>query len=142
MQYILTGFTQITGFRVFTFEGIAVDKPRTRTLFTVKADLALIRRYGIQIQELPLLCRSLLDHLDDGEQDHTLIFTEEKMRTCANDRAAAREAAASKRRPPRKPPRENLGTAWRVQGAGGIAPATGGPATVAQAFQATGHRNP
>lgn len=57
MQYILSGFTQDMGFRVFRFEGVAVDRPRTRTVFTVRADLALIRRYGIQIQELPLLCR-------------------------------------------------------------------------------------
>jgi hypothetical protein len=57
MQFVLTGFTQDLGCRVFAFDGIAVD--RIRTAFTVRADMALIRRYGIQIQELPLLCRSV-----------------------------------------------------------------------------------
>ena len=52
MQFILTGFTQEAGFRVFTFESLAAD--RTRTKFTVKTDLSLIRNYGIQVQELPL----------------------------------------------------------------------------------------
>lgn len=55
MQYILTGFTQEMGFRVFAFERIGDD--RLRTKFTVKADLALIRRYGIRLQDLPLMCR-------------------------------------------------------------------------------------
>ena len=41
MQFVLTGFTQDLGCRVFAFEGIAVD--RMRTPFTVRADLALIR---------------------------------------------------------------------------------------------------
>ena len=127
MQFILSGFTQDLGFRVFRFEGVTLDRPRTRTIFTVRADLALIRRYGIQIQELPLLCRGLLDGLDDGQETHTLIFTEERMRTCANDRAAAKDAAAAKRRTPRKPPRENLGAAWRVHGGSEIALAVGAP---------------
>lgn len=130
MQFILTGFTQELGSRVFIFEGVAPDRPRTRTVYTVKADLALIRRYGIQIQELPLLCRSLLDDRDEAEETRTLIFTEDQMRTCANDRAAAKDAAAQKRRPPRKPLRENLGAAWRVQGSSEMALAATAPATV------------
>jgi hypothetical protein len=130
MQFILSGFTQDLGFRVFRFEGVALDRPRTRTVFTVRADLALIRRYGIQIQELPLLCRSLLDGLGDGEETHALIFTEDRMRTWANDRAAAKDAAAQKRRPPRKPQRENLGAAWRVHGSSEIALAAGAPAVL------------
>ncbi len=75
MQFVLSGFTQEMGFRVFRFEGVAADRPRTRTVFTVRAERALIRRYGIQIQELPLLCRGLLDGLGGEEEIHTLIFT-------------------------------------------------------------------
>jgi hypothetical protein len=37
------------------------------------------------------------------------------MRACASDRAAARDAAASKRKPPHRPAGENLGAAWRGQ---------------------------
>ena len=63
MQYILTGFTHDMGFRVFAFEGVGED--RVRTEYRVKADLALIRRYGIRVQELPLLCRAVLERHSD-----------------------------------------------------------------------------
>ena len=65
MQFVLAGFTPDTGFRIFKFEGIGDD--RSRTEFTVRADLALSRKYGIQMQDLPLLCRGLLDRLDENE---------------------------------------------------------------------------
>jgi hypothetical protein len=121
MQYILTGFTQDTGFRVFAFEGVAVGQ--IRTVFTVRADLALSRRYGIAMQELPLLCRSLLDRQEEGSQDdsgeqpaldkHALTFTEEEMRAWADKRAADRALAALKKKAPRRPVVENAGAAWR-----------------------------
>jgi hypothetical protein len=101
------------GFRVFAFERIGVDKVRTKC--AVRADLALVRRYGIHIQELPLLCRGLLDKRDEAEELRPMTFTEEQMQTCATDRAAARSIAAAKRKPPHKPTGENLGAAWRGQ---------------------------
>jgi len=117
MQFVLTGFTHDLGFRVFAFDRIGDDRVRTKC--TVRADLALARRYGIQIQELPLLCRGLLDRSsEDGEQEtgeQTMIFSEDELRSCANQRSAAREAAASKRKPPHRPSGENLGAAWRGQ---------------------------
>ena len=123
MQFILTGFTQDTGYRVFAFEGVVVGQ--IRTVFTVRADLALSRRYGIPMQELPLLCRSLLDRQDEGAQNpdesgendaikkHALTFSEEEMRACADKRAADRALAALKRKAPRRPVVENAGAAWR-----------------------------
>lgn len=111
MQFTLTGFTQDLGFRVFTFERMSAD--RTRTNCTVRADLALIRNYGIQIQDLPLLCRSLLERRDEGGEVDVLTFTEDDMRLYSNERTAARAVAASKRKPPRRPIGENLGAAWR-----------------------------
>ena len=111
MQFVLTGFTQDMGFRVFGFDRIGDD--RVRTAFTVRADLALIRRYEIRVQELPLLCRSLLERREDTPESRTFTFTEEDMRHHANDAATARQAAAAKRRPPRRPTSENLGAAWR-----------------------------
>jgi hypothetical protein len=116
MMFILTGFTQDVGFRVFAFEGIAAD--RSRTAFTVRADLGLIRRYDIRMQELPLLCRSLLERRDDAEEARTFIFTEEEMDRHAKDSAATKLAAAAKRKPPKKPSGENLGAAWRTPGPG------------------------
>jgi hypothetical protein len=125
MQFILTGFTQDTGFRVFAFEGVAIGQ--IRVAFTVRADLALSRRYGIAMQELPLLCRSLLDRQEEsganqvenghnGHQsvaNHALTFSEEEMRACADKRTADRALAALKRKTPRRPIVENAGAAWR-----------------------------
>ena len=111
MQFILTGFTPDTGFRVFAFEGIAAD--RTRTGFTVRADLDLVRRYGIRVQELPLLCRRLLERGDEDGQEHTVIFTEAEMRQHADVCAAEREAAKIKKASRRPPTNNQAGAAWR-----------------------------
>ena len=112
MRYILTGFSQDMGFRVFAFERVGEDGIRTE--HAVRADLALIRRYDIRMQELPLLCRSLLERREDTAETRTVTFTEEEMCLHAKDCSAARAAAAQKRKPPRRPPSENLGAAWRV----------------------------
>jgi hypothetical protein len=113
MQFVLTGFTHDKGLRVFAFERMGED--RVRTQCTVKADLALARRYGIQIQELPLLCRGILERREEGDATVSFTFTEEDIRTYAGERAAARAAAASKKKPPHRPVSENLGAAWRGQ---------------------------
>src|SRR5271166_519799 len=92
MQFVITGFTQDMGFRVFTFDGIAADWGRTA--FIVRADLALARRYGIRLQELPLMCRGLLERSDESDEKHSVTFNEEDMRVYASDCAAKKEAAA------------------------------------------------
>ena len=98
MQFVLTGFSQVLGFRVFAFEGINLD--RTRTKFTVKTDLRLLRQYEIRIQDLPLLCRGLLERLETPE--HALTFSESDMRAYAKERQDAKEAAPPKRSPWRR----------------------------------------
>ena len=113
MQFVLTGFTHDLGSRVFAFDRVAEDWARTKC--TVSADLGLIRKYGIQIQELPLLCRRILDRHEESGEIGPFIFSEEEMGACAAARTAARELAASKRKPRFKPPAENLGAAWRGQ---------------------------
>jgi hypothetical protein len=111
MQFILTGFTQVTGFRVFEFDHVGAGQPRVQ--FTVRADLGLIRRYGIQVQDLPLLCRAVLEGREAAEEARAFTFTEERMSVHAKDCAAAKELAAQRRKPARKPIGENLGAAWR-----------------------------
>lgn len=101
MQFSLIGFSQDTGFRVFAFEGTAAD--RTRTAYTVRADLALTRKYGIRVQELPLLCRGILERVGEGEQQGTATFTEEEMRLYSNNCTEARDAAIRKRKLLRRP---------------------------------------
>ena len=110
MHFVLTGFTQQSGYRVFVFEGISME--RTRTAFSVRADLRLMQRYGIPIQELPLLCRGLLEQRDEGSENRALTFTESHMQVLAKNRAAAKEAGARKRKPAPLPT-GNLGAAWR-----------------------------
>jgi len=95
MHFLLTGFKTDLGFRVFEFEGIAED--RSRTGFSVRADLGLIRDYGIRVQELPLLCRDLLEQSDEVARGSSMTFTGEHMRVHAAVCAAARTAAAAKR---------------------------------------------
>jgi hypothetical protein len=120
MQFILTGFTQDKEFRVFAFEGIAAD--RVRTPFTVRADLALSRTYGIRLQELPLMCRAILEHREETPEEsnteNALTFTEDAMRLHASNCTAARALAAQKKKPPRRPATETdgapaNGAAWR-----------------------------
>ena len=112
MQFSLIGFSQDTGFRVFAFEGTAAG--RVRTGYTVRADLSLVRKYGIRVQELPLLCRGLLERAGEGEQKCAAIYTEEEMRLHVHNCAAARMAAIQKRKSLRTPPTHQLGSNWRV----------------------------
>lgn len=102
MQFVFTGFTQELGFRVFAFQGVAAD--RSKTAFLVRANIGVARTHGIHIQELPLLCREFLEHLEEGEEKRAFTFTEDAMRTHETALAARRSAAAPKR-PPRRPVR-------------------------------------
>ncbi len=78
--------------RHYAFQGIASD--RTRTEFIVGTDLQLIRKYQIAVQELPLLCRRLLEEHMLSDPQTTVFFTEEDMRLFAKNRAEAKELAA------------------------------------------------
>ncbi len=100
MQFILTGFRQDARYRVFEFEGIAAD--RSRSAFAVRADLGLIRQFGIRVQELPLICRSLLDQMGDAPGRHAITFTAERMQQHAQ-RCAGAIADAQARRSRRAP---------------------------------------
>lgn len=110
-QFTLMGFRESTGYRVFQFEQIAAD--HTRTPYTVRADLALARRYGIRLQELPLLCRGLLDRRDETADTRALTYSEEDM-SQHKESSGAREEVSRHRKPPRRPAAENLGNAWRA----------------------------
>lgn len=110
MQFVLNGFNEDSGYRVFAFDGIGADKARTN--FTVRIDLALSRRYGIRLQDLPLLCRSVLDGRDEAESARAYTYSEAEMNRFAAS-AAERVAAAKAKRPPTRPPNKQLGETWR-----------------------------
>ena len=105
MQYILTEFTHDIGFRVFAFEGIGKD--RVRIKFTVRADLSLISRYGIRVQELPLLCLRILERRGEDEEQRNFTYTEADMRLNA-DLCLLQAAAVQQKKLRRSPPSQNL----------------------------------
>ncbi len=97
MPFILTGFRQIAGVRVFAFENTGKDV--TPTKITVGADINLGRKHGIHLQDWPLLCMEMLELRPDDITPGTcnLIFDEVRMRGLEEERTATRLAAASKR---------------------------------------------
>jgi hypothetical protein len=104
MRFILKGFRQDLKFRVFEFEGITVDWERAS--FTVGIDVALARKYGIRLQELPLLCRGVLDQCCNGDEKRAFTYGEAEMRSRAYS-LAAREEAAKYEKAPRRSVREH-----------------------------------
>ncbi len=93
-QFLLTGFTQTAGIRIYAFEGRVAAQ---RIYYTVEVDLGLIPGYGIRIQDLPLLCRELLQQ--QTERDHTaFVFTEQNMRSHAEELAIRRGDAEHRKK--------------------------------------------
>lgn len=109
MQYVLNGFSQAKEFRIFTFERVATD--RTRTLFTVKTDVALTQHYGIRLQELPLLCRAVLEQQDVGDTRRAFTYTEDDM--CRHANCASEKAEEARQRRDRRPPPAKAPSVWR-----------------------------
>lgn len=100
MPYILTGFTHHTGLRVFAFqEGIGHGS--AATAFSVSADLALARKHGIPVQDLPLLCRAVLEQRSESDDRRAFMYTESDMSLHAD--AVRAEAESRKRKAPRRP---------------------------------------
>ena len=96
MQFSLTGFSQTTNVRCYTFQGVTADQ--TRQEVTVGVDLNLARQYGISLQELPLLCRRFLEEQSSAGKIDSLTFSELEMLGVASRREEAnREAAKTQR---------------------------------------------
>jgi hypothetical protein len=112
-RYILEGFVPDREFRLFNFQAVDTRTSEigaVRTAVTVRTDLSLIRKYGIHVQELPLLCRELLERRSVSETERHLTLTEEDMRASRAERLAV-EATRKKWR---KPAPGNAGQAWRT----------------------------
>jgi hypothetical protein len=76
--------------------------------------LALIPNYGIRIQDLPLLCRELLQKRVESSEISALTFTEHEMRAHAEKFAAEREESAGRKNACRPPVNANPGSGWRA----------------------------
>jgi len=105
-QFLLSGFTQTAGIRVYAFEA-RVDAQRTG--YTVEVNLALIPGFGIRIQDLPLLCRDLLQQRAERDETSAFVLTEQNMRTHAEELARARSDAEHRKKPPRHTASANRG---------------------------------
>ena len=109
-QFLLTGFTQAAGIRIYAFEG-RIDARRID--YTVEVDLALIPGYGIRIQDLPLLCRELLQQRAQPDEISSVVFTEQQMRSHAEKLAVARDEAEHRKKQSRPFASADVETGWR-----------------------------
>jgi hypothetical protein len=105
MEFMLTGFRQDNNVRRYTFQG--VDADRKRSEFTVGVDLSLVRKHRIPMQELPLLCRGVLQAGLLQEAVAPLMYTEKDMLGYTVKRAAEQEVAEQKKRGHHRPPLPN-----------------------------------
>jgi hypothetical protein len=110
IEFVLAGFRQDNNIRRYSFQAVGVDRKGTE--FTVGADLDLVRKYRIPLQELPLLCRHVLEGYGSG-QTRALMFSENDMIGYATRRTAELDAAEQKRRAHRSPPPSLRG--WRAR---------------------------
>lgn len=95
-DFMLTGFHQLQGIRYYVYHGHHDDGSLSE--FTVDADVRLLRKHGIALQELPLLCRRLLEKQNPETSPKAVTFTEELMKEQADQRAALKQAAQQKKK--------------------------------------------
>ena len=93
MQFSLTGFSQTTNVRRYTFQGVTAEK---RQGVTLGVDLNLARQYGISLQELPLLCQRFLEEQSAAGKMDSLTFSELEMLGVASRRVEAKREAEQK----------------------------------------------
>ena len=96
-RFILKGFSHVMESRVFEFERVAVDAIRAQ--FTVQIDVALARKYGVRLQDLPLLCRGLLDQCDEATDIRAFTCGEAEIRVHADNLAERLETSKHKKGP-------------------------------------------
>jgi hypothetical protein len=95
MKFAFKGFAQDGAYRVFSFEAL----PRTPELgtFWVRADLSLARKHKISVQELPLLCRAVLENRATESGEHTVVYTDAEMIVHADARDLVNEKRKARR---------------------------------------------
>src|SRR3954469_21550229 len=95
MDFVLTGFRQDANIRRFAFQRVATDHSRTE--FTVSADMALLVKHKIPLQEIPLLCRALLEDQNGSGPAKAVTFSETDMLVYVQRRTTAKDEADRKR---------------------------------------------
>ncbi len=115
MKLVYMGFThETTGIRRYRFEEVVSQDIRKG--FLVTADIALLTKHHVQIQEVPMMCLRLLEGSAEAEpQLEVLVLTETDMLNHVQAKAAEKEQAAKKRAKRSFKPANSvaLGMAWR-----------------------------
>ncbi|HYM11852.1 MAG TPA: hypothetical protein VEU62_14040 [Bryobacterales bacterium] len=95
MKFLYMGFShETTGVRLYSFEGVASQGIRKD--FLVTADIALLTKHRVRIQDGPMMCLQLLESSAETEpQLEFLVLTEADMLN--HVRAKAAEKATKKR---------------------------------------------
>lgn len=97
MRFALTGFYQNYNIRRYLFQGIGEGGRRTD--WNVDVDLTMLQRYGIPIQEAPLLCSVALAAQAIHDKSQTFMIPESHLRARAAERASERTESQNKSRP-------------------------------------------
>ena len=84
MVFALTGFTNESSLRRFTFELAGSGPPRTTMV--VVADMALVRKYEIPLQELPLFVPSPTRKPESGHERYGSLSGKGDDRVCQSPR--------------------------------------------------------
>jgi len=113
MKLLYLGFRHETnGVRLYSFEEVVSNE--IRKAFLVTADIALLTKHHVRIQEVPMMCLRLLEGSAEAQpQLEVVVLTEADM--IAHVQAAEAEKAASKKRKRSFKPANPvaLGMAWR-----------------------------
>jgi hypothetical protein len=108
MDFVLAGFEEGDGVRKYHFDCVATN--RSKRAISVFADVTLARKHEIRVQELPLLCRRLLQSMEPGSLAATITLTEDHMIAVQQ---VARAAAEKKPHKPPRRPSARAGQQWR-----------------------------
>ena len=113
MKFSLVSYEQRNGTRNYTFEVMSSTNVRHRVRVT--AELSLLLKHSIPLQDMPLLCVRALGalNLEEVAPPEVLPFTETDMLLHNVARQAALELAASKRKASRKPDADRVDGEWR-----------------------------
>lgn len=105
MHYKLLSFSQHDSVRHFVFQRV-LGYGTTAAEYTVIADVALARTFGITLQELPSLCSRLLEARPDDSPAETILLTDADLKMHAANLSAAQQAEAKGKSRPRPPAAE------------------------------------
>jgi hypothetical protein len=108
MRILYMGFNQEVNVRFYKFQGVAsTDRPTAtaRTVdLTVTADMALLIKHQIRIQDAPSLCLEILTSAlskkeDDAIRSASYALTREDLSAFTSRRTALEESKAARRKP-------------------------------------------